>query len=205
MFELLLVRHGQTDWNIERRVMGTKPVPLNVLGRSQARQMAKGLKNVPIHAIYTSPLRRALQTAQLILKGRDSVPLVEEEGLNEINYGDWVGRLFSDVPELSTYFNKPTTVTIPNGEALADVQRRAIAAIDKMREKHTEQRVLGISHADVIKLILIHYLRMTIDDMQKFRIDNGSLSVIRFDGGDVSTPRVISVNCHCEWKKYCNL
>lgn len=201
MFELLLVRHGQTDWNIERRVMGHLSIPLNATGRAQAKALAKGLKEVPIDAVYTSLQQRACETAKIFLKDRDSTPLVEDGSFSEINYGDWVNRLFSEVSELEKYFAKPTTVAIPNGENLFDVQKRAVSAIEKIREKHEGGRVMAISHADVIKLVLLHYFGLSIDDMYKMRIDNCSLSVVRFD----PEKRIITVNCHGAWKKYCNL
>lgn len=203
MFELLLARHGQTDWNVERRVMGAKPIPLSTTGKAQARLLAKGLKDIPIHAVYSSPIRRAIQTAQPILKGRDSVSLFEEPGLTEIDYGDWVGRPFAEIPELNDYFQRPSSVKIPNGETLEAVRKRAASAVERMRERHKDQRILAISHADVIKFILIHYLGMVLDDLQKFRIDNASVSVLHFNS--IKTPRIVLVNGMGDFRKYCHL
>lgn len=202
MFELFLLRHGQTDWNVEHRVMGDKPIPLNTNGKAQARAVAKLFKDIQFDAVYSSPVKRAIQTAQPILKGRDTISLFEEPGFAEINYGDWVGRLFSEITELKGYFEQPLNVPIPNGETLENVQKRAITAIENMRAKHNG-RILGISHADVIKLVLIHYLGLGFNDMNKFRIDNASLTVLHFNA--VKNPRVIAVNCTSDWQRYCHL
>ncbi len=203
MLELLIVRHGQTDWNMEHRVMGDKPIPINTIGKAQARSLAKGLKDIQIDAVYTSPVTRAIQTSQPILKGRDSISLYEEPGFAEIGYGDWVGRAFSEIPELPVYFKNPTSVPIPNGENLGEVQKRALTAIENIRAKHADQRILAISHADVIKLILIHYLGLPMDEMQKFRIDNGSLTILHFD--DIKDPRIICVNAIEDLQRYCHV
>jgi broad specificity phosphatase PhoE len=203
MFELFLIRHGQTDWNVERRVMGDKPIPLNTVGRAQARALAKGLKDIQFDAVYSSPVKRAIQTVQPILKGRDTISLFEEPGFAEINYGDWTGRLFSEITELKGYFEQPLNVPIPNGELLADVQKRAISAIENMRLKHSNGRILGISHADVIKLVVVYYLGLGFNDMNKFRIDNASLTVFHFNA--VKNPRMIVANCVSDWQKYCHL
>lgn len=202
MFELLLVRHGQTDWNIERRVMGAKPISLNTTGRAQARAIAKGLKEIELAAVYTSPIKRAIQTARPILKGRDSISLFEEPGLAEIDYGDWVDRNFKDIPELEGYFQKPSSVIIPNGESLAGVQKRALEAVERMRVRHDGGRVMAISHADVIKLIVIGYLGLSIDDMNRFRLDNGSMTVFHFN--DIKQPRLITHNTLSDWGRYCH-
>lgn len=191
MLELLLIRHGQTDWNVERRVIGTNPVPLNKVGRAQVRALARVLKNVPIQAIYTSPIKRALETAAILLHGRDAIPLIEEEGLSEINYGQWVGRPFSEIPELTQYFESPASVVIPCGEQIPEVQRRILTAIDKIRRAHMDGCVIAISHADVIKLALAGFLGMPLDNLHKLRIDNGSVSVVRFEN---DRPKVAAVN-----------
>ena len=203
MFELLLIRHGQTEWNAIRRVMGRQPIPLNNEGKAQARLLAKSLKEVPFTAIYTSPVMRALQTSQIIMKGRDSVPLYEEPGFAEIDYGDWINKDFKDIPELAGFFENPSNVPIPNGEQLPEVIERARSAIERIKEKHNNERVLAVSHADVIKVILIHYLGLPIDETQRFRIDNCSVSALHF--GSIKEPRLICVNTVGDIKRYCHL
>lgn len=203
MFELLLTRHGETDWNVERRVMGAMAIPLNKAGRAQTRHLAKGLAKIPIHAIYTSPVKRAVQTAQIIMRRRGSIPLLEEKGLTEIDYGDWVGMAFAEVKELSGYFKKPSTINIPNGEDIHGAQNRAVLAVEKMREKHAGERVVAVSHADVIKLILVHYLNMPTDEMQKIGIDNCSVSILHFNS--LKDPRIAAINYTTDLKKYYRL
>jgi broad specificity phosphatase PhoE len=202
MFELLLIRHGQTDWNVERRVMGDKPIPLNITGKAQARALAKKLKDVHVSAVFTSPVMRAIQTSRPLLTGRQSVALYEDEGLKEINYGDWTGRTFSEIEELPKYFIDPLSIDIPNGEKIPDVQSRIVSSIEAMRSRYPEGRVAAISHADPIKLAVMKYLGIALNDMYKLRIDNGSVTVVHFNS--TSNPRVVVVNCVDDWQRYCN-
>src|SRR3989338_9506142 len=99
MLELLVIRHGQTDWNVNQKVMGRGPVPLNATGREQARILAEYIKDHPLDAIYTSPVRRTVETAEMIREGREKLALTHEEGLAEIDYGDWVDLHFDELFE----------------------------------------------------------------------------------------------------------
>jgi len=203
MFELLLIRHGQTDWNAERRVMGDRPIPLNAVGKAQARAIAKKLKNVHISAVFASPVTRAIQTSRPLIAGRQSISLYEDEGLKEINYGDWVGRVFSEITELPKYFEDPLSIEIPGGEKIPDVQKRVVASIDKMRVGYPEGRIVAISHADPIKLAVMYYLGIPNKEMHRLRIDNGSMTVVHFNA--IKNPRVVVVNGVDDWQRYCDL
>lgn len=205
MTELLLVRHGLTDWNVDRKVMGRQPIPLNSEGRAQARSLAKGLKEIPIHAVYVSPTKRTLQTAQILLKGRDPIPLVEDDGLVEVDFGDYVGKDLSELHAsgiFQQYVKNPSSCDIPGGEKVVDVQRRAMASVDKMISKHAGERVVALSHGDVIKTILIHFLNMPFDCWHHLSIDTASMSLVKL-GNDRT--KVSVVNCHGDWGRYFRL
>lgn len=183
--DLLFVRHGQTDWNPARRVMGQSAIGLNAMGEEQARSLARWLQNVPLDAVYSSPMPRAMRTAEILIEGRPGLQVIPEPGIAEIDYGDWVGITFADVEEryndiYNAYRFKASTVRIPGGEAVVEVQRRAVGAIERIRAKHKEGRVLVVSHADVIKAMLLHYLGLPLDHLQLVGCDNGSLSIFRF-------------------------
>lgn len=202
--DLLLARHGQTDWNPLQRVMGRSDISINEIGRSQAQNLQRWLKDIEIHAAYSSPMPRAMQTAEIVLKGRNSLEIIPEPGVQEIDYGDWVGMTFKEVEEkynkeYNDYRFRASKMKIPGGEAVIDVQGRAVAAIERIRKKHEGQRVLVVSHADVCKAMLIHYLGIPLDLLQKVGCDNGSLSIYRF--GTAWGDRLVALNYFADVKK----
>ncbi|HSA59549.1 MAG TPA: histidine phosphatase family protein [bacterium] len=182
MLEILLIRHGQTDWNRDRRIMGRKPVPLNKAGRAEARALAKALKGVKIDALYTSPVLRAVETAEHLRDGRKTAIRHAQE-MAEIDYGRWIGKTFEEViPEKAfrVYHKTPRKAQAPGGERMRDVYRRTIRFIETIRRRHKAGRIAVVSHADVIKTVLVHYLGMDYDHLLKFRIDNASISLLWF-------------------------
>lgn len=202
--DLLLVRHGRTDWNEEPRVMGAKPIPLNEAGLAQARHLRNWLAQIEIHALYSSPILRTWQTAEIIVEGRADLKILAEPGVQEIDYGDWVGLPFSEVAEkyraeYQAYLNRPSQMRVPGGEWVTAVQKRAVAAIEKLKKRYADQRVVVVSHADVIKVILVHYLGISLDGIQRVGCDNGSLSIYRFgtEWGD----RLVALNYFADVNK----
>ncbi|MBI2346526.1 MAG: histidine phosphatase family protein [Deltaproteobacteria bacterium] len=198
MFELIVVRHGQTDWNIQgqKRVMGRRPIPLNDEGRRQATAAASALAGVPLAAVYTSPVVRARETAQCILNGRDGIPLIEEEGLAEINYGDWLDKTLEEIMATEawlTYWERGRESAVPGGERVIDVQARAVGVVKRARARYCDGVVCCVSHADVIKALCAYYLCLDLNQWQSFKIDNGSISVIRFEP---DRPRIFRLNAY---------
>lgn len=194
MLEIILIRHGQTDWNRDRRIMGHRPVPLNPHGRAEARRVARHLKNIPIDAVFTSPMLRAVETAEYLAAERGLKAQLNAD-LAEIDYGLWVGKTFDEVmaeEAYAIYHRSPRRAQPPGGEKMTDVRRRAVRFVEGLREKHRKGRIAVISHADVIKTILVHYLGMDLNDLQKFRIDNTSLSILWFYK---KRARVLAANC----------
>jgi len=204
MPDLFLIRHGQTEENVVGFVMGRSKHPLNTNGKSQSRRLSKFLKDVELNAIHVSPSMRALQTAQIIMKGRDAIPLVEEAGLDEVEFGEWVGKTIDDIrydEGFDKYMYEPSSFEAPGGEKVADAQTRAVAVVRGILEKHDEGRIAVISHADVIKSIIVHFLEIPLDSWQSFKIDNASVTILRFKEG--KRPRVITMNCHDDIERYC--
>lgn len=202
--DLLLVRHGQTDWNLEQRVMGRSDTPLNAKGVEQIRRLKGWLDEIEIHAVYSSPLKRTLQTTDILMEGRNGLPVLHEPGVQEIDYGDWVGMTFPEVEakfgeSYQAYRFRPSRMQIPGGEAMVDVQKRGVSAIEAMREKHEGKRVLVVTHSDVGKAILIHYLGIPLDLLQKVGCDNGSVAVYRF--GTPWGDRLVALNYFADVKK----
>ncbi len=194
MLEIVLIRHGQTDWNRERRVMGRRPIPLNAVGRREAKRLARTFDRVSIDAFYSSPVHRAMETSRLIVCGRRlSVKRAPE--MAEILYGVWEGRTFDEIggdQAYQIYHKTPRRAHPPGGERIVDVYNRAVGFIERLRRRHRGGRVLVVSHADVIKAVLIRYLGLDLNHLLKLRVDNGSISLLWFNG---TRERVLAVNC----------
>ncbi|MBI4373837.1 MAG: histidine phosphatase family protein [Deltaproteobacteria bacterium] len=200
MLEILFIRHGETDWNKNRRIMGHRPVPLNREGIRQVEETANSLDSIDIKAVYTSPLKRTVQTSRILARGR-SVRLVEAPELTEIDYGDWVGKTFDEVgryPAFRLYHTDPAKAQAPSGEKMKDVYRRGISWVEKIRKEHKKGRIIAVSHADVIKAILCHYLDLDLNNMLKIRIDNGSVSILWINEKGSG---VFGINCHTSLEK----
>jgi broad specificity phosphatase PhoE len=198
MFEMLLVRHGQTDWNKTGKIMGRRPISLNEKGRSQAKGIAEYLSDVPIDVIYTSPMARALETAEIIASlHRPPVEVRADQALTEIDYGSWVDRTFADIEgegseAWRTYRMAPHMVRFPGGESMMDVFARVSALVKKVVDVKGDGRVVFVSHADVVKAAMLNLIGVDAAHLMKFSIDNCAMILVRFYK-DVG-PRVIVYN-----------
>jgi broad specificity phosphatase PhoE len=204
---ILLVRHGETDWNREKIFRGVYDVPLNDNGRHQAQLAAKALSSHEIDAAYTSPLSRAAETASVVL-GPHGIQAKPHAGLLDINYGDWTGKPESEVvrdwpEEHAKWSVHPHEVYIPGGDTLKDVFDRAFAAMEEVAQRHDGQTVALFAHRVVNKLLILGALGLTLDRfpfilqgnccINKFiRVEGGYLieylndtSHIRYAGADV--------------------
>jgi broad specificity phosphatase PhoE len=147
---LTLVRHGQTDWNLQHRYQGQKDIPLNDEGMRQAKALAVQLAGESFDAIYSSDLRRALQTAQEVHKGRN-IDLIKDVRLREICFGEWEGELFQEM--FSRYPDRfelsradPSTIMAPGGESVAQVAERTSALADEINRLYPSGKVLVVTH-----------------------------------------------------------
>lgn len=148
--EFWLVRHGQTDWNVQRRYQGHTDISLNSLGREQAQALAAELNGSQISAIYSSDLSRALETAT-ILAQHTSTQVIPDRRLREISMGRWEGRTLYEVNQELTYGADGLAYTeahsrAPGGESLAEVAERVRAFADEIAERHAGQIVLVVMH-----------------------------------------------------------
>jgi broad specificity phosphatase PhoE len=150
MTEFTIVRHGQTDWNLARRYQGQTDIPLNEEGIRQARKLAERLAGETFDIICSSDLRRALQTAIEVLKGR-SIELVIDVRLREICFGEWEGQRFDDMfsryPErFSLSRADPTIIMAPGGESVAQVAARTSAFAEDIYSQYPYGKVLVVTH-----------------------------------------------------------
>jgi probable phosphoglycerate mutase len=187
MGRIFLVRHGETDWNRERRVLGWSRVSLNDAGVAQARELAALLPIFKIAAIYTSPLPRTLETARILGASLGLEPVVDPH-FTESNVGDWEGRFWQELeddPVRLRYYTHPTTARPPGGETYSEVQRRAVDGTVELFRRQPEEPLLIVSHADLIRTVLAHYLGLDMRTARQFRIDHASVSAFSTDGKSV--------------------
>lgn len=159
---LYLVRHGETDSNKKRLLQGRSDCELNEYGRELARKTQQGLKDVPFDAAYTSPLKRAKETAQILIGDRD-IPLYEDERICEIGFGEYEGlcadRAHYSIPDpkfLSFFFDPPSYVAPPGGETLEQVQHRVGEFLKELygRKECREQTILISTHGCALRAML---------------------------------------------------
>lgn len=151
--KLYLVRHGETDWNKARRIQGQADIPLNEFGRSLAVKTAAGLKEIPFAACYSSPLGRAVETAKLILAGRD-VPVMTDGRIAEMAFGEWEGKCCSkegwELPErFHAFFNDPEHYEpAGGGEDFAQVRKRTGEFLTWLstQKKYEGENILVATH-----------------------------------------------------------
>lgn len=143
-------------------------------------QLAERLLPVSLAAIYSSPLERTLQTAQ-ILADRLALPVQVGAGFTEIDFGDWSGQRFADLaadPRWQAWNSFRSIARLPNGGSMLEVQVQAITALHHLCRQYPEQRVAVVSHSDVIKAVVAHYLGIHLDLFQRMEISPASVSVI---------------------------
>lgn len=174
---LILVRHGETAWNAERRYQGYNSIPLNERGRWQAIQAGKRLASMPVVALYASDVTRAWETAQLVSDqiGLQAMPLL---ALREINDGDWAGftpeELLIKYPEHMAVMRQfPATTRRLNGESYAELQTRVIALFHDLAHKHEHQLVVAVSHGGAIRALVCGLLDMPLEHFGRLWVDNG--------------------------------
>jgi broad specificity phosphatase PhoE len=181
---ILLIRHGETDWNKVRRFQGRSDVPLNREGRGQAHALALVLRKESITAIYSSPLHRALETAQIIKAFHPSVPLFEAEGLAEMDLGDFEGMLAQRWAEEYPDFRKawletPLSVIMPGGEGLQEVQMRAMDTLERITRRYPpESTLLVCGHSFVNRTILCHVLNLSLERFRELRQETSALNIL---------------------------
>ena len=173
---LLLIRHGETDWNAEGRYQGQEDPPLNRRGRDQALVLAEALSGISLDVLYSSPLVRARETAR-VLEERLAVPLHFEPRLMEIHLGDWGGRLAVEVAENDAeryrrWDNDPWSVTPPGGESLFQVRERVHAAADEIVRRHEGKTIGLVGHRISLAMLKIRYQNLDPSHVRKFYLPN---------------------------------
>jgi probable phosphoglycerate mutase len=179
---ILLIRHGENDYTKTHKLAGHTPnVHLNERGQSQAQGLADALQDVPIKAIYSSPLERAVETATPIAAAR-KLEVQIEPGLLETNVGKWQGRSLAALRLQKAWRvvqGAPSRAQFPEGETFYECQTRIVSALDAIVRKHKPQDIVAcVFHADPIKLAVAHYIGLPLDHFQRLSCDTASLTAL---------------------------
>lgn len=197
---MVLVRHGETDWNRQGRFQGQIDIPLNANGRAQADAAGSFLAPVTFHRAYSSSMARPRQTAEAILASHPGVPLTTTRGLVEIGHGLWEGRLESEIAEgwpqlLADWKRAPETVQMPEGETIHDVWNRSLATWATIaRSLSADETALVVAHDAVNKTILCALLGLQPADIWAIKQGNGGVTVIDYPHGPEGGAVVSAMN-----------
>jgi len=184
MTKVYLARHGQTEWNKKLTFRGRIDVPLNEAGHREARALSDALKDKNIEAIYTSPLRRSIETAQPIAKFF-YLEIVPVQGLIDINYGDWEGLTFSEVKkrysdQYDEWEKKPDLIRFPHGETLDEAKERSFRAFISIVEKNPGKSILIVPHRVINKVLLCALLGLSNSHFWEIKQDTGCINLIEY-------------------------
>ena len=180
-----MIRHGTNDF-VGKRLAGRLPgVHLNEHGRQQADTIAQALCRIPLTAIYSSPLERAFETAGPLAQAL-ALPVNLEEGLAEIDFGEWQGLSIGRLRQRKmwkTVQEKPSEMRFPGGESFLEAQQRVAQAMDAIAHRHEDKALIAcFSHADTIRLLVAHTLGLPLDNFQRLNIDTASLTILGLGG-----------------------
>lgn len=202
MTRIILVRHGQTEWNRVERFRGWADLDLNELGNKQAEATAGKIAAWSVAAIYSSPLRRAVTTAQILARRLGlEVKLLPE--LIDINYGQWQGlspeeAAARDGSLYALWLESPHLVQFPGGESLGQVRDRAVAAVDSLITIHSEETIALVSHKVVCQLLLLHFLGLDNSHFWQVTQDVSAINLFEVSDG---RPVILLLNDTCHLKR----
>jgi broad specificity phosphatase PhoE len=197
--KLWLVRHGRTAWNAEGRIQGQADLPLDEFGWQQAQHVADRLKNAAVAAIYSSPLQRARQTAEMIGAALD-LPITFDDRLKEYDFGVLSGLTWTDVvaqhPKLSQrWADDIWSVPIEGSEGRTSFHSRIAAAMQAIVAAHDQQQVVVVAHGGAFAAYLTALLNLDVNRRHPFHFANASLSVIEIDERLIGID-VLNDTCH---------
>ena len=185
MTEFLLIRHGANDYTRTHKLAGWLPgIHLNEYGRTQAAAVGQRLSKMTIHALYASPLDRTMETAQAIAEHHPHLTVCPLEAIGELRIGMWEGQELGKLAQRKMWRTvqfAPSRVRFPDGETFRAAQQRGVDALEALCEQHARQTVAVVSHSDIIKLIVAHYLGLPLDLFQRLEISTASLTILEMN------------------------
>jgi len=180
MGKLYLIRHGETDYNRFRRYCGSSDVSLNKRGKLQAKSLSRLLKNEKFDVIFSSPLKRAIETSKIMADGRR---VIVEPALREIDFGLWEGFRFEQIrrrfdKEISLWLKRPITTRVPEGESYGELQKRVIGFFNKVISDMSGKTIAFVTHHGPIKAIILETLRLDERDFWNISIEPGCVIAV---------------------------
>ena len=187
--ELFLIRHGTTTMNVQNRYRGRRDVPLDAQGWADAVEAARALSPMGIAAVYAGPLRRTINTAQVIADECRIPDVRILHGLVNLDYGEWEGMTSEEAamfdPEaFLRYKESPQEAVCPNGERLTDAQRRMVEALTLIGERHAGERIAAVTHAVMIRLVAGTILDLP-GERWRIPVGRGSLTKVEVEDGEI--------------------
>jgi len=185
----LFIRHGDNDYLAHNKLPGHLPdIHINERGRLQATELERTLNGLPIKAVYSSPLKRAMETATPMAHSL-KLEVQPCPDLIDIDVGDWAGRSWKALRRTKQWKviqETPSQFQFPSGESFAQVQERVVVALDSIAAAHQDELIAVVFHADPIKLAVAHYLGLPLDHFQRLTVFTGSVTILNVNGSAVT-------------------
>lgn len=190
MTKLILIRHGRTLWNSSGKFQGQSDIELSQEGISQAEKLAENFPVTHIDRVYSSNLKRAYITGEIIAK-KFNVPIIKDKRLCEVSFGSWEGLTYDEIhekwpTEIETMFSTPDVLTMPEGESFAQVQKRGVEALLDIVNKHPDETIAITAHGGILRTLLAYTLHMPLRYIWTLRQDNTAVNIVAFYGDKIN-------------------
>ena len=200
MTEIIIIRHGETEWNKTGRFQGHSDVPLSAEGRAQAAALGRNLALDHVDAIYASDLTRAMETAAPLAK-RFGLEVISDPLLRELNFGAWEGRHFNDVNAenpnaMKNFYTDPEQADIPESEPFPEFQRRVAGRVREIVAQERGKRIVVVSHGASIRILLADILAMPIRSIWHISQLNTAVNKIRFEDDEFAIVTLMNDTSH---------
>jgi broad specificity phosphatase PhoE len=187
MTKVYLVRHGQTAWNLEEVFRGRADIPLDETGKNEVHLAGEALKDETLHAIYSSPLSRSMETAENIAKFQN-IPVTPFDSIIDISYGEWEGKSLKEVQEkfpdlYALWLEEPHKVNFPAGESLDEVRSRSMEAVENLVAKHKNENIALVAHRVPNKVICCALLGIDNSNFWRIQQDTASTNLFTYKDG----------------------
>ena len=187
MTEVYLARHGQTAWNVGEIFRGRADIPLDDVGRKEAELAGEALKDAAIHAVYSSPLGRSMETA-LNIATLHNLKVIPLNAITDISYGEWEGHSNEEMkakyPDLHRLWHtEPHKVRFPKGESLEEVRARTMAALNDLLARHEDQNIVLVAHRVPNKVICCALIGLDNSHFWRIQQDTASTNLFTYKGG----------------------
>ena len=200
MTEIIIIRHGETEWNKTGRFQGHSDVPLSAEGRAQAAMLGKNLSVDHVDMIYASDLTRAMETAAPLAQ-RFGLEVISDPQLRELNFGAWEGRNFNDVNAenpnaMKNFYTDPEQADIPESEPFPEFQRRIAGRVREIVAQKRGKRIVIVSHGASIRILLADLLSMPIRSIWHLSQLNTAVNKIRFEDDGFAVVTLMNDTSH---------